>query len=253
MTMDFDLKAVMSVLRKRLWLIVLVVAVSCTAAGIVSYFFMKPVYEASSKLIINSSPDQAGVVKLDLNSVNTNISLVTTYKEIIKTPAIMDIVAKDHPEFGMTSEQLISKIKLSSVNETQVLTISIQDSSYEKAAHIVNAVFQVFQSQIPKIMKVDNVILLNQADPAKQPRPIKPDPLLNIALGFLASLMLSVGLVFLLEYMDDTVKTEEDVQRYLGLPTLALITQIDEQDLETNKGSLSSERKVGELSNVQVR
>jgi capsular polysaccharide biosynthesis protein len=252
-TRELDLKMVMSLLRKRLWMIVLIVVLSCTATGIFSYLFIKPTYEASTKLIINSSADQTGLVKMDLNAVNTNISLINTYKEIIKTPAIMDIVSKEHPDFGLTSDQLINNIKLSSVNETQVLTISIQDPSYEKASKIVNAVSQVFQSQIPKIMKVDNVILLNQADSAKLPKPVKPNPNLNIALCFLVSLMLSIGTVYLLEYFDDSIKTEADVERYLGLPTLAMVTQIVDGDLKKQGDTLTSRRKVGELSNVQSR
>jgi capsular polysaccharide biosynthesis protein len=252
-TRELDLKTVLSMLRKRLWLIVLIVVVSCTTTGIYSYIFIKPIYEASTKLIINSSADQTGLVKMDLNAVNTNISLLNTYKEIIKTPAIMDIVLKEHPDFGMTSDQLISKIKLSSVNETQVLTIAIQDLSYEKASNIVNAVSEVFKSQIPQIMKVDNVILLNKADSTKHPSPVKPNPNLNIALCLLVSLMLSVGIVYLLEYFDDTIKTEADVERYLQLPTLAMVSQIGDGDMKEIGGPASSRRKVGELSNVQIR
>ncbi|NEW04720.1 lipopolysaccharide biosynthesis protein [Paenibacillus sp. SYP-B3998] len=250
MSRELDLKMLTGILRKRIWLIVLIVVLSCTATGIISYVFIKPTYQASTKLIINSSADQTGLVKLDLNAVNTNISLINTYKEIIKTPAIMDIVSKEHPDFGMTSDQLIDNIRLSSVNETQVLTISIQDPSYEKASKIVNAVSQVFKSQIPRIMKVDNVILLNQADSAKLPKPVKPNPNLNIALCFLVSIMLSIGSVFLLEYFDDSIKTEADVERYLGLPTLAMVTQMGEGDLKRHGENMSSRGKVGELSNV---
>ncbi|KRF21597.1 YveK family protein [Paenibacillus sp. Soil787] len=253
MPRELDLKMLMGVMRKRLWLIVLIVVLSCTATGVISYLFIKPTYQASTKLIINSSADQTGQVKLDLNAVNTNISLINTYKEIIKTPAIMDIVSKEHPEFALTADELINNIKLSSVNETQVLTISIEDRSYEKASQIVNAVFHVFQNQIPKIMKVDNVILLNQADATKLHKPIKPNAKLNIALSFLVSLMISIGSVFLLEYFDDSIKTEADVQRYLSLPTLALIIQMGEGDMKRQGDIISSQRKVGEISNVQIR
>lgn len=255
MTMEFDLKEYIGIIRKRIWLIVLLVFISCTATGLYSYMVMKPVYEATTKLIVNSA-NSTGMTKLDLNAVNTNISLVTTYKEIIKTPAIMNLVAERHPEFALNADQLIGKTRISSVNDTQVITVTVQDASYEKAAHIVNAVSQVFQSEIPAIMKVDNVFLLTQADPSKLPKPVKPDPKLNIALGFVASLILSLGIALLLEYFDDRLKTEEDVQRYLKLPTLIMITHIREEDLNmkhTQTPLSSTQHKVGEPSSVSVQ
>jgi capsular polysaccharide biosynthesis protein len=100
-------------------------------------------------------------------------------------------------------------------------------------------------------MKVDNVIFLNQADSAKLPKPVKPNPKLNIALCFLVSLMLSIGSVYFLEYFDDSIKSEADVELYLGLPTLAMVTQIGDGDLKKQGNILASGRKVGELSNVQ--
>lgn len=253
--MELDLKDYIGIIRKRIWLIVLVVFLSCTATGLYSYMVMTPVYEATTKLIVNSAASSSGMTKLDLNAVNTNISLVTTYKEIIKTPAIMDLVAKRHPEFALNADQLVGKTKISSVSDTQVITLTVQDASYEKAANIVNAIAQVFQSEVPAIMKVDNVFLLSQADPSKLPKPVKPNPKMNIAIAFIASLILSFGIALLLEYLDDRLKTEEDVRRYLNLPTLVMITQIREEDLSMKHTQTpqSSPKKVGEPSSVTVQ
>lgn len=252
MTLDLDLKTYLGIIRKRLWLMVTIVLVCCTATGIFSYVFIKPVYEASTKILVNSPLDRPGLPNLDLNIINTNISLINTYREIIKTPAIMGIVAEQHPEFELSQEQLMKKIIFSSVSDTQVITLAIQDLSYEKAARIVNSVSEVFQQQIPLIMKVDNVYLLHQADPLKVPNPVKPNPLLNIAVSFIASLLLSLGIILLLEFLDDRIKSEEDVEHYLSLPTLAVIHQIRRNDMKVNRNSSSSSQKVGEASSASI-
>jgi capsular polysaccharide biosynthesis protein len=247
--MELELKDYLMVVRKRLWMIVTIVLVACLTTGVVSYFFLKPVYEARTKLIVNKSNDMVGTnPSLDLNTVNLNIRLIDTYKEIIKTARIMDKVAQQHPEFNMTADQLIDKVKVSSVNNTQVMTLVVQDDSYEKAVNIVNAVSKIFIDDIPQIYKVDNVSLLDEAKLTDNPAPVKPNKKLNVAISLVVSLMIALGLAFLLEYLDDTIKTESDVEKILGLPTLTMITKMSEQDM-TGYSSNTEKQKMGENTN----
>jgi capsular polysaccharide biosynthesis protein len=230
--MELDLRDYIKIIRKRIWIIISIVLIACLTSGIFSFFLIDPVYQASTKLIVNKSNERVGLDQVDINSINTNLRLIDTYKEIIKTPAIMDNVVNKYPEFNLTTGQLISKVKVSSVNNTQVMTLIVQDTSYEKAAKIVNAVSKVFEQEIPKIMKVDNVSLLNEAKMMDNPTPVKPNKKLNVAISFIVSLMVAAGLVFLLEYLDDTIKNESDIQQYLGIPALGLISKIRPEDVQ---------------------
>jgi capsular polysaccharide biosynthesis protein len=250
--MELDLKDYLKVIRKRVWMILAVVLISSITTGVLSYLFIKPVYEASTKLIVNKSNERQGVDQIDINSVNLNLRLIDTYKEVIKTPRIMDKVVKDHPELNITAEKLIQMVKVSSVNNTQVMTLAVQDYSYAKAASIANAVSQVFEKEIPSIMQVDNVSLLNEALPKDNPTPVKPNPKLNIAISFIVSLMIAVGIAFLFEYLDDSIKSEEDVERYLALPTLAMIIKVKDEDY-IHHSSAISERRVSETSHVTAK
>jgi capsular polysaccharide biosynthesis protein len=249
--MELDLKDYIKVIRKRVWLIVLVVMCSVLTTGIVSYFFIQPEYEASTKLIVNKSTDRVSTNadQLNINDINLNIRLIDTYKEIIKTPAIMEKVTIQYPALDLSVGELISKVRVSSVNNTQVMTLIVQDRSYNKAAEIVNAVSKVFQKEITNIYKVDNVSMLNEAKPMDNPVPVKPNPKLNIAISLVVSLMVALGIAFLLEYLDDTIKSEEDIQQVLGLPTLAMISKIKEEDVTTTQQATSRVR-VGEKPNV---
>jgi len=249
--MELDLRDYIRIIRKRIWIIIAIVLIAAAATAIASFYLIKPVYEASTKLVVNKSEQQTVNNQVDLNSINTNLSLINTYKEIIKTTAIMDKVVAAYPQFQLTPEQLSKKVSVSSVNNTQVMTLVVQDISYVKAAQIVNAVSKVFQLEIPKIMKVDNVSLLNEAKETDTPAPVKPNKKLNVALSFIVALMVSVGIVFLLEYLDDTIKTEADIQQYLGIPTLGMISKIKEEDIAV-KGRTETSKAGGEINHVTI-
>ncbi|WP_082726946.1 YveK family protein [Paenibacillus riograndensis] len=250
---ELDLRDYFQIVRKRLWMIVSIVVVVCILAGVYSLYIKNPVYEASTKIIVNQTPTQSTVAQLDLNQINTNIQLINTYKEIIKTPAILDVVAKNYPQFNLTAEDLLKKVNVSSVNNTQVMTLVVRDNSYQRAAEIVNAISLVFKQEIPSLFNVQNVSILNEAkvDPPVAPGPVEPNVVMNLAIAFIVSLMIGLGIAFLLEYLDDTLKTEEDIEKYLGLPTIAMITRLGQE--ETKSTELQAQkltRKAGELEHV---
>ncbi|MCL6458423.1 MAG: lipopolysaccharide biosynthesis protein [Gorillibacterium sp.] len=227
-----ELKQYWLIVKRRMVLIALIISVSCLAIGIYSYYFIKPQYQASAKLIVNQYKDSSSMLSsIDLGSINTTIGLIKTYKEIIRTPRIMKIVVKEYPELGTTYGELMSKVSVSSVNDTQVMSISVRDDSYKNAANIVNAVAVVFQKAIPELMKVDNVSVLDKADPQEFHGPVAPNPKMNIVVTFLLSLMFGVGICFLLDYLDDTIKTEEDIENILGVPVLTSIPRFKERDV----------------------
>ncbi|PZE20481.1 YveK family protein [Paenibacillus xerothermodurans] len=243
--MELELRDYVHIIRRRLWMIAAIVLVASVVTGVVSFYYLNPVYSASTKLIVNKSAEAEGKDPLTSDALRSNMLLVNTYKEIIKTPAIMDQVAAQYPELALTAEQLIKKVNVSSVNETQVITLSVEDGSHEKAVQIVNAVSEVFKQQIPLIMKVDNVMILNVAKVLENPIPVKPKPYINLAISVVVSLMVAVGLAFLLEYLDDTIKTEADVEAYLALPVLVVIDKIPKDEFKSRKPDKQKEQ-VGE-------
>ena len=143
-------------------------------------------------------------------------------------------------------------LSVSSASESQVMNLEATDTSYKRAVSIVNAVATVFKNEIPSIMKVDNVTILSEANIKDEASPINSSPVVNIILSFIISLMLAIGLVFLLDYLDDTIKSEEDVLQSLELPMLSYITKINKSDLNPRK-SRASEKQVGESAYVTAK
>lgn len=250
-----ELKEYVKIVKKRLWLVVLIVLISTLTTAAYSNRSYIPIYHASTQLIINKTItlDELGNEQMDLQAIGVNIGLVNTYKEIIQTPAIMDEVVQRYPELQVTSQQLIRMVGVSSLNGTQVMTLETTDFSYARAANIVNAVADVVRTEIPRIMKVNNVEILNVADPNDQPQPINQPTNLSVVISFAVSLMVAVGIAFLLEFMDDTIKTKKDIQATLGLRTLSQIPAMKKKDFALPKVKKQSRNKAGDAAYVTVK
>ncbi|MEF3308994.1 Wzz/FepE/Etk N-terminal domain-containing protein [Paenibacillus sp. GYB004] len=243
--MELELKEILLILKRKLWILISIVSIACLATAVINLYFTKPVYSTSTKLIVNKSSESSSIDKLDLGSLNANIQLINTYKEILKTRAILDKVVDEHPEFNLTAEGLNARITVTSKEQSQVMTINVTDTSHPRAVGIVNAVAEVFKREIPRIMKVDNVTILNEEKIQDHPTPVSPNIRLNMIIAFIASLLISTGLIFFLEYLDDSIKSEKDIELALGLPTLAMIRKIKKKDLK-GRHKASYQRAAGE-------
>ncbi|TDL79005.1 YveK family protein [Peribacillus frigoritolerans] len=222
-----SLKELFTTLKKRLGLILIITAIATMTSGVVSYFFITPIYQTSTQILVNQS--QADQQQFNPNQIQTNLQLINTYNVIIKSPAILDKV-KSELDLKESTGALNEKITVGSEKDSQVVLITVQDEKAEKAALIANTVAATFQSEIKNIMKVDNVSILSKADIGEQISPIKPKPVLNMAIAFVVGLMSGVGLAFLLEYLDNTIKDEQEIEKLLELPVLGSIALMDRDD-----------------------
>lgn len=224
-----SLKELFQTLKKRASFIILITLMAVMASGVISYFFLTPIYQASTQILVNQAKDEQNLY--NYNEVQTNLQLINTYNVIMKSPAILELVQKDL-NLDMTVSELNEKISVQSEKNSQVVNVVVQDKDAELAAKIANTTVNMFQQEIKKIMNVDNVSILAKAEVLDNQSPVKPQPLLNIAIAMVVGLMVGVGIAFLLEYLDNTIKTEQDIEKLLELPVLGAITAIDETRIE---------------------
>ena len=224
---EIDLREIFEMLKNR-WL--LIVSITCSAviiSGILSFFILTPQYEAGTTLMVNYKTTDSSL--MNYTDLQMSQKLVATYSEIVKSERIADSVI-EQLGLDLTANELNSKISVSQVGTTEILKIAVKDEDPQLAALMANTVSQVFQQEINKMMEVDNVSTI---DVAKVPEdPVSPNKVMNLAIAGVLGLMGSIGLVFVLAFLDRTYKTPADVERHLDLP---LIGAIPDMMLEQGK------------------
>lgn len=218
-----SLKELFQTLKKRLWLIGLITIIAAIISAVISFFVLTPIYQSQTQILVNQAKSDQQLYTG--TEVQTNIQLINTYNQIITSPVILDTV-KEELNLDRSVPALKEQIQVSSATDSQVVDLVVQDESPHMAAKIANTTAEVFQSKISKLMNVDNVNILSKAEVGKDIAPVKPQPLLNIAIAIVVGLMIGVGVAFLLEYLDNTLKTEQDIEQILELPVIGVITNI---------------------------
>ena len=220
---EIELRQYWDVLRKRWMIVILLPIIAALTSGIISYFFIKPVYQASTTLIVGKKASEAGqqaTQMLDNNVLLANQQLAKTYATIAQSRTVEQNVIKNL-KLPLTVENLDKLISITPVKTTEILEIQVTNTDPELAATIANTMAQEFSKAVIEIKKVDSVSIVDNA--VTPDKPVKPNKTLNVLIAFVVGLMASVGLVFLLEYMDNTIKTTSDVEKLLGIPVLGLI------------------------------
>ncbi|QWI13776.1 YveK family protein [Bacillus mycoides] len=238
-----SLKELFYILKKRLAMILVIAFGAAIVSAIISFFFMTPIYQSSTQILVNQKKQEGAMFQA--GEIQTNIQLTNTYKVIIKSPVVLDQV-NEKLNLNMTAQALTGKINVANEKDSQVISVTAEDKDPKVARDIANATADVFKGEVAKIMNVDNVTVLSKAEVAENQSPIKPVPMLNVAIAFVVGLMASVGLAFLLEYLDNTVKKEEDVESLLGLPVLGIVARMDEETANVKSHALSSRKVRGQ-------
>jgi capsular polysaccharide biosynthesis protein len=223
---NMELKEYLNILLKRIWLIVVFPIIASILSMYVSFFVLAPVYESNTTLYIitKSSGNEFSIA---YNDLLTSQQLVKDYKEIVKSRRVTSRVIDELNITNLSASKLADKISVNSKNDTRLIEIKVEDNNPELASNIANKVAEVFISEITKFMNLENINIVDTAQPSIDP--IKPRPLMNTAVAFIVGLLLAVGLAFAIEYLDDTIKSAEDVEKYLGVTVLGSVPEFSEK------------------------
>ncbi|MCU7557536.1 Wzz/FepE/Etk N-terminal domain-containing protein [Macrococcus capreoli] len=220
-----DLEKIFILLKKNLMSIIGLAVLGAIIAALISFFLITPIYTASTQILVNKSE---GPSQMEFQANQTDLQLINTYSEIIKSPVILDEVKENLK----LKDNLIGKVAVTNTTQSKVITLTVSETSNEKAVKIANEITQVFKNKINKIMKVDNVTVLNKAIKNDKALPVKPQPILNIIIGLFAGAILAILIGFLKEVFDKRIQNDEDVQNVLNIPVIGSIPHFDEKSLK---------------------
>lgn len=209
---EIDLKELLNIVKKRIWLVILLTLITTVAGGTYKYMTTTLLYQASSRIIIEADTDYR-----------------TTLQVIIKDSTILEKVVKEL-KLEKAPEALAGQITVQSINNSQVTSISVVDSDPKMAATIANTVAKVFKAEIPKIVNFKDVRFLSEAK--INPNPINGNQTRSIIIFFIFGLAAGIGLVFFLHSLDDSIKSERELEELLGLSALGSISKMNKRNIK---------------------
>jgi len=225
-----ELRQYWEIIRKRWLLIIALPLIAALTSGIISFYIIKPVYQASTTLIVGKKAEDISQALLgqilDYNVLQANLQLAKTYGEIAKSRTVEQNVI-EKLNLGLTVTELDNQVLINPVKNTEILEIQVQNTDPQLAASIANTMAEEFSAAVVEIKKVDSVSIVDEA--VAPANPVKPNKMLNILIALLVGLMAAGGLAFLLEYLDNTIKTSEEAENILGIPVLGLIPLYDNE------------------------
>lgn len=217
-----DLLEVLDVIRQHILIILLVTVVAAVAGFGISRFVMVPQYEASALMIVNTRQDVTANVTSD--QITSATKLVSTYSIIIKSDTVLQQVI-NNLGLTLTYAQLKDRVTVSAVDDTQVMQITVRSDNPEWARQVCDQITTVSPDVILESVEAGSVKLISQA--AASPNPVSPNVSKNTAMAGLVGLVVSIAIVVLRELLDNKIKTEEDIRKYLDLPVVGVIPDYD--------------------------
>ena len=217
---EIDLGALLLHFVERLYIIFIVVVI-CLIGGLGYTVFLKePLYKSDVNLIIVNKDNNATAIQ---SEITANQKLASTYRELIGSRRILKQVI-NNLELDYSYDKLNDMISVENVNGTEILKITVASRNSKEAKEIANEIALIFQEEIINIYNLENVSIIDKAEIAKEPYNINivKDSIIYIGLG----LVLSCGIIFMIYYFDNTIKSVEQVEKHLGIPVIGTVPTV---------------------------
>ena len=217
--MEIDLLELLMVMKKHLAAILLAGIVGLVIMFAYTSFLATPLYSASSMMYV--MPDNSNSMNSStLSDMQVGQQLTSDYSSMIKSRSFMEDVIKKL-NLTIDYQQLLEKVEVTNPTSSRILQVTVNDPNPQTAADIANEVASVAESKLKEITGMQAIKIYEEA--AAPDRPSSPSLKKNCALGLLAGLVLAMAVVTILYLLDDTIKTEDDIEKYLGMTTLAVL------------------------------
>ena len=214
---EISVRDIFKILLRKWWIVIICITLTGVASYIWTNYYTTEMYSASTTLYVGKNTDAVGVQTADLN---LGSNLILDYREIAKSRRVAYVVI-DELGLKTSARAMSNRISVNQRDMTRVIEISVSDVNPQMAMDITNKVAEVFQSKVKEIMQIENVQIIDKAEMPMYP--VSPNKQMNYLLGIIIGLVIGVGIVFLIAFFDDTIKTPDDVQRHVELSVIGAI------------------------------
>ena len=216
-----DLREYLSIIKKKWFIMAILCAVCVAASAVYSFFIAKPVYQAETTLIVKTEKTE-GTNSLSNDQVMVSQKLALTYGEIIKSRKVLDEVIKNL-DLKESNGSLASKISVSTVTDTQIIKVSVQDTNKSNAAKIANEIPKVFAKEAIRIADANGVEVIDKAQTPVNP--VSPNKKMNILIAGVLGVMIGLFIICIIDVLNTKINTPHDIELVLGLPLLGVVPE----------------------------
>lgn len=216
---EIDLWELFQILLKN-WLWILLSTLGCAILGLlITMFLITPKYRAEATMIVNTRQDQTATVTND--QITSAQKLVDTYSIIIRSRRVIDPIMEEL-NIEDDYEDFVEDITVESVDSTQVMSIQVENKNPEVALQVVQEIIDRAPGAIISTVEAGSVNVVSEPY-VNSEVPVSPSKLKNTAIAAFIGLFVSSGAFLLIAFLDNTFKSEEDIQKQLGLVTIGII------------------------------
>lgn len=222
---EIDLLEVISLLWHHAVLIIFISVLCAGAAFALASYVVPPYYQSTTKIYILNKNEASTVTYSDTQLAT---QLTKDYSELITSRFVLEqVIAMQGLDTDY--EDMLRKVEVNTPTDTRIVEITVEDNDPHKAMDICNSIREVASDHIQNVMDIDAVNVVETANfPVEKAGPgeIK----WSVVAGLAGFVLISV-ILFIKYMLDDSIKTPEDIEKYLGLSTLGMIP-IDEAEIE---------------------
>lgn len=216
--LTIDLAELFSVLWSKIYLIILVGLIAALAAFAGTKIFITPEYTSSTSMYMLTRSQSGGTITS--SDLQTGTQLTQDYMEMVKSRSVLEQVISVL-NLDMSTQELSSSVTTENKTNTRILTISVSNEDPELVQEIANTLRETVSVKIREIMEIDAVNTIEEANFPSAPS--SPNVMRNTMLGGILGVLVTAGILVIIFLFDDTIKTPDDVEHYLGLSVLTSI------------------------------
>lgn len=243
---EIDLQELIGLLLQKFWLLAICGLAGGILAFCISFFLIVPKYESSTSVYILNKNDNNTVTYSD---VQLGTQLTKDYAQLITSRHVLESVIETC-QLADSYTSLYNRVNVKAISDTRLIEITVTDVDPVMAQMIANEIRKVAANRIMEVMDIQAVNVVDEANLPQ--KPVSPSVPKWTAIGFLMGAVLCAMIVVIRFLLDDTIKTADDIEKYLELSTLAVIPVIDQNDAKKNKGKSGKKKQNGNFAKYDL-